>query len=54
LTVRSAAHDPVEEVFGLSAVFPPDLAGDDALKEEVRGWLTALTRHGVKDTLVGA
>jgi fructuronate reductase len=54
LTVRSAAHDPVDEVFGLEAVFPPNLAGDDALKAEVRGWLAALTRHGVKDTLVAA
>jgi fructuronate reductase len=54
LTVRSAAHDPVDEVFGLEAVFPPNLAGDDALKAEVRGWLAALIRHGVKDTLVAA
>jgi fructuronate reductase len=48
---RVTANDPVAAVFGLSAVFPPDLAGDDALKNEVRTWLAALTRHGVKDTL---
>ena len=54
LKARAAGRDPVDEVFGLAAVFPPELAGDEALKEKVRGWLVALTRHGVKHTLVAA
>jgi fructuronate reductase len=54
IKARVAGSDPVDDVFGLEAVFPPELAADDALKEDVRGWLTALTRHGVKDTLATA
>jgi len=51
---RVAAKDPVGAVFGIEAVFPPDLAADDALKDDVRAWFTALIRHGVKDTLATA
>jgi fructuronate reductase len=54
IRARATGPDPVAGVFGLAAVFPPELAADDELTGEVRAWLTALTRHGVGDTLVGA
>ncbi|MER7419579.1 mannitol dehydrogenase family protein [Micromonospora peucetia] len=44
----------VDAVFALRAVFPAEVAGDDDVRAEVTGWLTALQRHGVAATLAGA
>nr|MDT0663267.1 mannitol dehydrogenase family protein [Micromonospora sp. DSM 115978] len=44
----------VSALFGLAEVFPAGLAADDEVRELVTEWLTALERHGVEATLVGA
>ena len=41
-------------LFGLDAVFPAALAGDDTVRKLVVEWLTALDRHGVEATLASA
>ena len=41
-------------LFGLRTVFPAELAGDDTVRALVVEWLTALDKHGVEATLVGA
>jgi fructuronate reductase len=46
--------DVVTALFGLTEVFPPELAADDEVRELVVEWLTALDRHGVAATLAGA
>jgi fructuronate reductase len=43
-----------EALFGLDAVFPPELAADDTVRQLVVEWLTELDRHGVEATLAGA
>jgi fructuronate reductase len=43
--------DPVQALFALDAVFPAELAADDALRAQVREWLTEFERHGVTQTL---
>jgi fructuronate reductase len=45
--------DPVAALFALDAVFPAELAADDALRAQVREWLTEFERHGVTRTLAG-
>ena len=55
--LAAAAPGPAgvaEALFGLDAVFPPELAADDTLRALVVEWLTALDRHGVEATLAGA
>ncbi|WP_433385250.1 mannitol dehydrogenase family protein [Micromonospora sp. KLBMP9576] len=44
----------VDAVFALREVFPAEVAGDDEVRADVTGWLTALQRHGVAATLAGA
>ncbi|MGI5213035.1 mannitol dehydrogenase family protein [Plantactinospora sp. CA-290183] len=44
----------VDALFGLTEVFPAELAADDEVRELVVEWLTALDRHGVEKTLAGA
>ncbi|MDG4828171.1 mannitol dehydrogenase family protein [Solwaraspora sp. WMMD1047] len=46
--------DVVTALFGLTEVFPPELAADEEIRELVVEWLTALERHGVAATLAGA
>ncbi|MGN9910789.1 mannitol dehydrogenase family protein [Phytohabitans sp. LJ34] len=41
----------VDALFGLSEVFPAELAGDDTVRELVADWLGALERHGVEAVL---
>lgn len=43
----------VNALLGLSAVFPPELAGDDLFRALVEEWLDALGRYGVAETLGG-
>ena len=43
-----------EALFGLDAVFPAALTGDDTVRALVVDWLTALDQHGVEATLAGA
>jgi fructuronate reductase len=43
-----------QALFGLDAVFPPELAADDTVRQLVVEWLTELDRHGVEATLAGA
>jgi fructuronate reductase len=43
----------VDALFGLTEVFPAELAADDEVRELVVEWLTALDRHGVEKTLAG-
>ncbi|MFC7545658.1 mannitol dehydrogenase family protein [Plantactinospora sp. GCM10030261] len=43
-----------EALFGLTEVFPPDLAEDDEVRAAVIGWLTELDRYGVSGTLARA
>ncbi|HLL65246.1 MAG TPA: mannitol dehydrogenase family protein [Micromonosporaceae bacterium] len=44
----------VDALLGLSAVFPAELAQDDAFRAVVVEWLDALSRHGVATTLGGS
>ncbi|MFC6015379.1 mannitol dehydrogenase family protein [Plantactinospora solaniradicis] len=44
----------VDALFGLTEVFPAELAADDEVRELVIEWLTALDRYGVEKTLAGA
>ena len=41
-------------LFGLTAVFPAELAADETVRSLVVTWLTALDKHGVEATLGGA
>jgi fructuronate reductase len=41
----------VTALFGLEAIFPPELSGDETVRQLVVEWLTELTRHGVRATL---
>jgi len=41
-------------LFGLTEIFPAELAADDEVREPVVEWLRALHRHGVEQTLAGA
>jgi fructuronate reductase len=43
----------VTALFGLRAVFPPELSSDDTVRSLVTTWLTALDKHGVEATLSG-
>ncbi|WP_207782719.1 mannitol dehydrogenase family protein [Phytoactinopolyspora limicola] len=43
----------VREVLGVTEVFGPDLAGDEAFGDAVTAWYTALREHGVSDVLRG-
>ncbi|MBO4207090.1 mannitol dehydrogenase family protein [Micromonospora echinofusca] len=43
-----------DALFGLTEVFPAEVAGDDEVRAAVTGWLTDLDRHGVAATLAGA
>ncbi|MEV7623241.1 mannitol dehydrogenase family protein [Actinoplanes sp. NPDC089786] len=52
----AGASTPAEvrdALFGLSAVFPPELAGDAVVRELCGEWLEALTRHGAAAVLAG-
>jgi fructuronate reductase len=52
--VRAAlagASDPVAALLRIESVFPPELAADDVVRSLIAGWLDALTRHGVRQTL---
>ena len=40
-------------LFGLDAVFPPEVAGDDTVRALVVEWLTSFEKHGVESTLAG-
>ncbi|MDW5325450.1 mannitol dehydrogenase family protein [Plantactinospora sp. KLBMP9567] len=51
---RRSPAGTVEALFGLTEVFPTELAADDEVRELVVEWLTALDRHGVEKTLAGA
>ncbi|MGI5146033.1 mannitol dehydrogenase family protein [Plantactinospora sp. CA-294935] len=51
---RRSPAGAVEALFGLTEVFPAELAADDEVRDLVVGWLTALDRHGVEKTLAGA
>ncbi|MDG4791414.1 mannitol dehydrogenase family protein [Micromonospora sp. WMMD1102] len=51
---RDSPAGAAEALFGLTEVFPVELAADDEVRELVVGWLTALDRHGVERTLAGA
>jgi fructuronate reductase len=60
-TIRAAlagtagrAESVVDALLGIEAVFPAELAADDTVRSLVAGWLDALTRHGVRPTLLGA
>jgi len=60
-TVRAALADAagtpasvVDALLGIGSVFPPELAADDTVRSLVVGWLDALTRHGVRETLLEA
>ena len=44
----------VQALLGLRTVFEPALAGDATVRALLVEWLTALTRHGVADTLEAA
>jgi fructuronate reductase len=48
-----APADLVDALFGISAVFPPELADDDELKSLVAEWLGVLARSGVRGALAG-
>ncbi|MFD0741527.1 hypothetical protein ACFQ1L_06085 [Phytohabitans flavus] len=41
----------VDALFGLTEVFPAELAADSIVRELVAGWLRALERHGVEQVL---
>jgi fructuronate reductase len=43
----------VAALLGLTAVFPPDLAADETVRELIVDWLTALEKHGAEATLGG-
>jgi fructuronate reductase len=49
---RSTPEGVVDALFGLSEVFPAELAADDTVREMVAGWLGALERHGVEQVLL--
>ncbi|SNY54310.1 mannitol dehydrogenase family protein [Paractinoplanes atraurantiacus] len=49
----SSPSEVVDALLGLDTVFAADLAGDSELRAEIVTWLTALTKHGVSDTLTG-
>ncbi|MEV4343789.1 mannitol dehydrogenase family protein [Actinoplanes sp. NPDC049596] len=49
----STPSDVVEALLGLDTVFAADLASDAELRAEIVSWLTALTKHGVTETLAG-
>jgi len=51
---RTSPEGVVEALFGLTEVFPAELAADDEVREPVVEWLTALDRYGVEKTLAGA
>jgi fructuronate reductase len=54
--VSAAGDSPtaqVEALFGVAAVFPPALAGDEELKSLVAEWLGVLARGGVRGALAG-
>lgn len=51
---KSSPGGVVESLFGLTEVFPAELAADTEVRELVAEWLTALDRHGVAQTLAGA
>lgn len=53
-TTGGAPDKVVAALFGLSEVFPADLAADEEVRDLVVEWLTALSRHGVEATLAGA
>ncbi|MDG4823905.1 mannitol dehydrogenase family protein [Asanoa sp. WMMD1127] len=42
-----------DALFGLTAVFPADLAADETVRGLVVEWLTELDKHGVESTLAG-
>jgi fructuronate reductase len=44
----------VDALLRIGSVFPPELADDDTVRSLVVGWLDALTRHGVRQTLLEA
>ncbi|BCB85570.1 mannitol dehydrogenase family protein [Phytohabitans suffuscus] len=48
---KSTPEGVVDALFGLSEVFPAELAGDATVRELVAGWLGALERHGVEPLL---
>jgi fructuronate reductase len=50
---RDTPDGVVEALFGLTEVFPAELATDDTVRELVTTWLAALERHGVEATLGG-
>ncbi|MFF5077171.1 mannitol dehydrogenase family protein [Actinoplanes sp. NPDC000266] len=43
----------VDALLGLDTIFAADLAEDTELRAEIVTWLTAITKHGVEDTLAG-
>ena len=43
-----------DALLGLTAVFPADLAADEAVREHVTHWLTELDRHGARAVVAGA
>ncbi|MEU8820690.1 mannitol dehydrogenase family protein [Actinoplanes sp. NPDC048796] len=49
----ASAEGVVDALLGLDTVFAADLADDAGLRAEIVSWLTALTKHGVADTLAG-
>jgi fructuronate reductase len=49
---KSTPEGVVDALFGLTEVFPAELAADDTMRELVAGWLGALERHGVESVLV--
>ena len=51
---RSSPEGVAEALFGLTEIFPAELAADDEVREPVVEWLRALHRHGVEQTLAGA
>jgi fructuronate reductase len=49
---KATPEGVVDALFGLSEVFPAELAGDDTVRELVAGWLGALERNGVEPVLL--
>lgn len=49
---RRTPEGVVDALFGLTEVFPAELAGDGTVRELVAGWLGTLERHGVEPVLL--
>jgi fructuronate reductase len=51
--LAAAPDDVVTALLGLEAVFPAELAADEAVRALITEWHTALSKHGVEATLAG-